>query len=95
MPGLTLAVNSGPSMPKIIAHYQGEDEPRRSDRALQRTADLRFPNSRIIAHRHLYDAESPRAYLLELFQPPSRMFSPGVQAGEGHLLARRGTARGR
>src|SRR2546429_9216708 len=39
------------SVPEIIAHYQAENEPSGADRALQRTADLRFSDTRVVAHR--------------------------------------------
>ena len=58
-------------MPKIIAHYQGKDEPCRSDCAPQRTANLRFPNARIIAHRHLDDAESTERTFQNYFDRPA------------------------
>jgi len=45
-------------MPKIIAHYQAENEPGGADRALQRTADLRFSDTRVVAHRDFKHAES-------------------------------------
>src|SRR5262249_15547542 len=48
----------GSSAPKIIPHDQAEDEPTRAERTLQRTADLRFPDTRIIARRDFNDAES-------------------------------------
>src|SRR5262249_17865825 len=48
----------GSSAPKIIPHDQAEDEPTRAERTLQRTADLRFPDTRIIAHWDFNDAES-------------------------------------
>src|SRR5690349_18015647 len=84
---------SGPSMPKIMPHYQGEDAPRRSDGASQRTANLRFPNARIIAHRYLNDAEpAERTFqyyfhrpavgvLLEL-KPAKDICSPGAERSE-------------
>src|SRR5882724_3405244 len=45
-------------MPEIIAHYQAENEPSGADRALQRTADLRFSDTRVVAHRNFNHAES-------------------------------------
>src|SRR6478752_5781873 len=63
-----------PSMPKIITHDQGKDEPRRSGGAPQRTADLRFPNSRIIAYWHLNDAESPERTFQDYFDRPAVCF---------------------
>src|SRR6266566_1539786 len=48
----------GFSMPEIIAHDQAENEPSGADRALQRTADLRFSDTRVVAHRNLNHAES-------------------------------------
>src|SRR6266571_3907157 len=53
-----LTVMSGPSTSEIIAHYQAEDEPSGADRALQRTADLRFSDTRVVAHRDFNHAES-------------------------------------
>src|SRR5207245_6400955 len=50
--------HSGSSMPEIIAHYQAENEPSGADRALQRTADLRFSDTRVVAHRDFNHAES-------------------------------------
>src|SRR5207253_5054937 len=50
--------HSGSSMPEIIAHDQAENEPSGADRALQRTADLRFSDTRVVAHRNLNHAES-------------------------------------
>src|ERR1700730_7679112 len=41
----------GSSVPEIIAHYQAENEPSGADRALQRTADLRFSDTRVAADR--------------------------------------------
>src|SRR5947209_10045787 len=46
------------SVPEIIAHYQAENEPGGADRALQRTADLRFSDTRVVAHRNFNHAES-------------------------------------
>src|SRR6266567_7096918 len=48
----------GFSMPEIIAHDQAENEPSGPERALQRTADLRFSDTRIVAHRDFNHAES-------------------------------------
>ena len=45
-------------MPEIIAHYQAENEPSGADRALQRTADLRFSDTRVVADRDFNHAES-------------------------------------
>src|SRR5438132_7535170 len=50
--------HSGPSTPEIIAHYQAENEPSGADRALQRTADLRSSDTRVVAHRDFNQAES-------------------------------------
>src|SRR5262245_11179217 len=51
---------SGSSVPEVIAHYQAKNEPGRADRALECTADLRFPDARVVAHRHFDHAESPQ-----------------------------------
>src|ERR1700731_1637280 len=48
----------GSSLPEIIAHYQAENEPGGADRAFQRTADLRFSDTRVVAHRNFNHAES-------------------------------------
>jgi hypothetical protein len=45
-------------VPEIIAHYQAENEPTGPDRALQRTADLRFSDTRVVAYRNFNNAES-------------------------------------
>ena len=45
-------------MPEIISHYQAENEPGSADRALQCTADLRFSDTRVVAHRDFNHAES-------------------------------------
>src|ERR1700690_289424 len=45
-------------MPEIIAHDQAENEPGGAERALQRTADLRFSDARVVAHRDFNHAES-------------------------------------
>ena len=58
-------------MPKIIAHYQREDEPRGSDCASQHTANLGFPNARMVAHRHLNDAEPGKRTLENHFNRPA------------------------
>src|SRR5712692_7877827 len=58
------------SMPKIIAHYQTENEPSGADRALQRTADLRFSDTRVVAHRDFNHAESGQgAFEDHLYRP--------------------------
>jgi len=48
----------GRSVPEIIAHDQAKNEPTRADRALQRTADLRFSDTSVVAHRDFHHAES-------------------------------------
>src|SRR6267142_7207909 len=63
--------HSGPSTPKIISHDQGEDEPCRSQSPPQRTANLRFPNARIITHRHLNDTESRERPFQNYFNRPA------------------------
>jgi hypothetical protein len=44
--------------PKIVTHDQAENEPARAHRALQRTADLRFSDARVVAYRHFNHAVS-------------------------------------
>src|SRR5215831_13871534 len=62
---------SRPSTMKVVAHNPAKDEPCRSHRALHRTADLRFPDARVIAHRDLDDATSrARALQEHLHRPP-------------------------
>ncbi len=58
-------------MPKIITHDQGEDEPRGSHSASQCTADLRFPDARIVAYRHFDDAESRERTFNNYFNSPA------------------------
>jgi hypothetical protein len=58
LPDLRWPWCSGPSPSEIIAHDQAENEPTRAERALQRTADLRFSDTRIVAHRNFNYAES-------------------------------------
>ena len=53
-----LAVVSGSAMPEIISHYQAENEPTGADRAFQRATDLRFSDTRVVAHRDFNHAES-------------------------------------
>src|SRR4029077_615861 len=63
------------SVPEIIAYYQAENEPTGADRSLQRTADLRFPNTRIVAHGDFNHAESgQRAFQDHLHCPAVRGF---------------------
>src|SRR2546423_12260962 len=58
------------SVPEIIAHNQAENEPSGADRALQRTADLRFSDTRVVAHRDFNHAESSqRAFKDHLNRP--------------------------
>ena len=45
-------------MLEIIAQNQAENEPSRADRAFQRTANLRFSDTRVVAHRDFNYAES-------------------------------------
>src|SRR5438094_8172816 len=62
-------------MPEIIAHYQAENEPTGADRALQRTADLRFSDTRVVAHRDFNHAEaSERAFQDHLNRPAVSVF---------------------
>jgi hypothetical protein len=49
---------SGSAVPEIIAHYQAENEPSGAERTLQRTADLRFSDARVVADRDFNHAES-------------------------------------
>src|SRR5262249_45835558 len=49
------------SPPEIIAQYQAENEPRGAERALQRAADLRCSDTRMVAHRDLDHAKSGQA----------------------------------
>src|SRR5882724_6844454 len=46
------------SVSEIIAHYQAENEPGGAERALQRTADLRLSDTRVVAHRDFNHSES-------------------------------------
>ena len=48
----------GSAVPEIIAHYQAENEPGGADRALQRSADLRLSDTRVVTHRDFNNAES-------------------------------------
>src|SRR5215472_9247853 len=43
---------------KIIAHDPAQNEPCRPRRALQRTADFRFSDTRIVTHRDFNDTVS-------------------------------------
>src|SRR5579859_2463098 len=49
---------SGRSTSEIITHDKAENEPSGAYRALQRTADLRFSDTRVIAHRDFNHAEA-------------------------------------
>src|SRR5256885_12797294 len=51
----------GSSMPEIIADYQADNGPTGAAGALQRTADLRFSNTRVVAHRDLNHTESSQS----------------------------------
>src|SRR5215472_2523817 len=66
-----LNVFTTPSALKIIAHDPAENEPRCSHGALQRTADFRFPDARMIAHRNFNDAESGEDTFHDHFHRPS------------------------
>src|ERR1700722_8512157 len=46
------------SSPEIITHDQAENEPTSSHRALQRAADLRFSDTRVVTHRDFNHAVS-------------------------------------
>src|SRR5215831_7666610 len=59
------------STTKIIAHDAAQNEPRSSQRALDRTADFRFPDARMIAHGNLNDAESGQGALQIHLDRPS------------------------
>src|SRR6266404_3877647 len=48
----------GSSTPERMAHYQAENEPSGAECALQRTADLRFSDTRVVANRDFNHAES-------------------------------------
>ena len=48
-------------MAEIIAHDQAENEPTGADRALQRTADLRFSDTWVVAHGYFNHAESSQS----------------------------------
>src|SRR4029077_11797500 len=66
---------TGASVSEIIAYYQAENEPTGADRAPQGTADLRFPNTRVVAHWDLNHAESgQRAFQDHLHRPAVRSF---------------------
>src|ERR1700743_1547082 len=44
-------------MTKIVTRYQAENEPARSQRSLQRAADLGFSDARIITDGHFHDTK--------------------------------------
>src|SRR5690349_15171216 len=46
------------STPEIIPHDQAKNEPTGTDRPLQRTADFRFSDTRVVAHRNFNHAVS-------------------------------------
>src|SRR5277367_1931056 len=48
----------GSSPPEIIARDQAEDEPGGSECSLQRTADFRFADARVVAHGDFNDSVS-------------------------------------
>ena len=89
--------HAGASRSKIINYDAAENEPCRSNRASHRTADLRFPDARIIADRHLDNPESTQSALQDHFNGPAvgglfeREFTqaPGEQgkAGEASTVA--------
>src|SRR5215472_3293143 len=60
--------HAGPSTAEIIQRDPAEDEPRRSEGFSERTADFRFPDAWMIAHRNLDDAET-------LDRPPENQFN--------------------
>src|ERR1700751_5919190 len=62
---------TGPSPSKIINHYAADNEPRRSQCPLHRTANLRLPNARIITDRHLDNPESLNGPLQDHFNCPA------------------------
>ena len=71
----------GSSMPEIIAHDQAENEPTGADRALQRTADFRFSDTRIVANRNFNHAESSeRAFEDHLDRPAIGSLFQGERA---------------
>ena len=71
----------GSSVPEIIAHDQAENEPGGADRALQRAADLRFSDTRVVAHRNFNHAESSEgAFEDHLNRPAIGGFFEGERA---------------
>src|ERR1700733_7856527 len=58
-------------MAKIISRDQAEDEPRGADRALERAADLRFSDTRIIAHRDFNHGESSQGAFEDTLNRPA------------------------
>src|SRR3954463_1537153 len=49
------------SAPEIIAHNQAENAPTSTERTLQRAADFRFSDTRVVAHRDFDDAKSSQS----------------------------------
>ena len=58
-------------MPEIIAHDQAENEPAGSDCTLQRPADFRFANTRVVAHRNFSHAVSGQGALEDHLNRPA------------------------
>src|SRR5581483_969737 len=63
--------SGGSCVPEIIAHYQAEDEPPGTDRPLQRTADLRLSDTRVIAHWDFNHAEASQSTFQDHFNRPA------------------------
>src|SRR6516162_3228856 len=63
--------HSRPSMSKIIAHDPAKDEPCRSQRPLERAADLGLSNAWVIAHGDFDDAKSRESALQDHFHCPA------------------------
>ena len=61
----------GRSAPEIIERYQTDNEPTGPERALQRTADLRFSYARVVAHRHFNDPVSCQRSLQDHLNCPA------------------------
>src|SRR5207302_9540429 len=60
-----------PYVPEIIAHDTAQNEPRSRDRALNRTADFRFADTRMIAHRNFNNPKSGDSAFQDYFHSPS------------------------
>src|SRR6516225_9629428 len=62
---------SSSSAPKMIAQYKAENKPGGADRALQRPADLRFSDTRVVADRHFNYAESRQGAFQDQLNGPA------------------------